>query len=195
MTDTHYFLNKVFSDARTANGFTDRQVAHELLRRIYDIARMGPISMNTQPARYVFLTTQTAKDRLFPTLSTGNLDKSRQAPVIVIVAVDTQFHEFMPTLFPHRPDAKEIFQNNAALTTETASRNGTLSSAYFLIVARALGLDCGPMSGFDASKVNEEFFPDGRWQVNYLINLGYGDPIRLFDRQPRLSFEQAARVL
>ena len=168
MTPSHDFLDKIFTGARTPNGFTDEPIGHELLRQIYDIAKMGPTSMNTQPTRYVFLTTDEAKARLMPALSPGNVGKSKQAQVIAIVATDTRFYEFMPVVFPHNPNAKDLFESNAALASGTASRNGTLGSAYFMVAARALGLDCGPMSGFDVAKVNEEFFPDGRWQTNYL---------------------------
>ena len=187
-------LNEIFLEARTANGFVDKPVAPELLRQVYDLAKMGPTSMNTQPTRYVFLTTPAARERLRPALSAGNLDKTMVAPVTVIVATDTRFYEFMPQVW-HREGAKETFEGNAAMATATATRNGTLGGAYFIVAARALGLDCGPMSGFDIPKVNAEFFPDGRWQANFLINLGYGDNSKLFDRNARLSFEQACLVL
>ena len=195
MTYSNDFLDTVFHHARTANAFTDMPVAPALLRQAYDLAKMGPTSMNTQPARYVFLTTKEAKARLMPALSPGNMDKALQAPVIAIVATDTRFYEFMPIVFPHNPNATALFEGNAALASGTASRNGTLGSAYFIVAARALGLDCGPMSGFDMARVNEEFFPEGRWQANYLINLGYADKSKLFSRSPRLTFEQAAVVL
>lgn len=188
-------IDHLFTHARTANGFTDKAVPHSLLKQIYEIAKMGPTSMNTQPARYVFLTTPEAKARLMPALSPGNVDKTKSAPVTVIVATDKQFFEHMPTVFPNNPNAKALFEGNAGLAAGTASRNGTLSGAYFMIAARALGLDCGPMSGFDVAKVDAEFFPDGRYSTNFIINLGYGDNSKLFDRNPRLSFEQAAQVL
>lgn len=187
-------LDQLFFKARTANGFTDKPVGIDTLRRIYEIASMGPTSMNTQPARFVFLTTPEAKARLLPALSAGNLDKTKGAPVTVIVATDTRFFQHMPQLW-HKPGARENFESNPAMATATAVRNGTLGGAYFMIAARALGVDCGPMSGFDISKVNAEFFPDGRLQANFLINLGYGDDSLLFDRNPRLAFEQAAQVL
>ncbi len=187
-------LDALFIKARTANGFIDKPVPKELLRQAYDIAKMGATSMNSQPTRYVFLTSPEARERLLPAMSPGNLDKTRTAPVTVIVATDTKFYEFMPQVW-HRPGAKENFEGNPALAQGTASRNGTLGGGYFMIACRALGLDCGPMSGVDLAKVNAEFFPDGRWQANFLINLGYGDDSKLFDRNPRLSFEQAASVL
>lgn len=188
-------IDHLFNQARTANGFIDKPVPLSLLQQIYDIAKMGPTSMNTQPARYVFLTTPAAKERLIPALSPGNVDKTNSAPVTVIVATDKQFFEHMPTVFPNNPNAKALFEGNAALSAGTASRNGTLSGAYFMIAARALGLDCGPMSGFDAAKVDSAFFPEGRYSTNFIINLGYGDNTKLFDRNPRLTFEQAAQVL
>jgi len=188
-------LEQMFLNARSANGFINKPVPLELLKQIYDIAKIGPTSMNTQPARYVFLTTAQAKQRLIPCMSPGNVDKTQSAPVTVLIANDSQFYEHLPTTFPNKPDAKEMFAGNPGLSAATASRNATLSSAYFLIVARAFGLDCGPMSGFDAAKVNAEFFPDGRLSINWILNLGYGDNSKLFGRNPRLSFEQACSVL
>jgi 3-hydroxypropanoate dehydrogenase len=194
MVNTPISLEQIFLDARTANGFTDKPVPLALLQQVYALARMGPTSMNTQPTRYVFLTTPAARERLRPALSAGNLDKTMSAPVTVIVATDTRFYEFMPEVW-HREGAREMFAGNAALAQGTATRNGTLGGGYFMVAARALGLDCGPMSGFDIAKVNAEFFPDGRWQANFLINLGYGDASQLFPRNARLSFEQACQVL
>lgn len=187
-------LDLIFLKARTANGFTSDPVPESLLRQVYDIARMGPTSMNTQPTRYVFLNSPESRARLLPALTPGNLDKTRDAPVTVIVATDTKFFEFMPQVW-HREGAKENFESNPALSEATAARNGTLGGAYFIIAARALGLDCGPMSGVDLNKVNAEFFPDGRWRANFLINIGQGDDSKLFDRNPRLSFEQACQIL
>lgn len=194
MSSTPISLEQIFLEARTANGFLDKPVPLSLLQQVYELARMGPTSMNTQPTRYVFLTTPAARERLRPALSEGNLDKTMSAPVTVIVATDTRFFEFMPQVW-HREGAREMFAGNAALAQGTATRNGTLGGAYFMVAARALGLDCGPMSGFDIAKVNAEFFPDGRWQANFLVNLGYGDHSKLFPRNPRLSFEQACTVL
>ncbi len=187
-------LDQLFFNARTANGFLDKPVPLELLQEVYDIAKMGATSMNTQPTRYVFLNSEASRARLIPALSPGNVDKTKLAPVTVIVATDTKFYEHMPVVW-HNPGAKEMFEGNAALAQGTATRNGTLGGAYFMIAARAVGLDCGPMSGVDLAKVNAEFFPDGRLQANFLINLGYGDSSKLFQRNPRLSFEQACSVL
>ena len=187
-------LDQLFLKARTANGFLDRPVPLSLLQEVYGIAKMGATSMNCQPARYVFLTSAASRARLLPAMSPGNLDKTRTAPVTVIVATDTKFYEHMPQIW-HKPGAMENFAGNPALAQGTATRNGTLGGGYFMLAARSLGLDCGPMSGVDLAKVNAEFFGDGRLQANFLINLGYGDDKLLFDRNPRLSFEQACSVL
>jgi 3-hydroxypropanoate dehydrogenase len=195
MTIAQAALEQLFLNARTANGFLDKPVPLSLVQQVYDIAKMGATSMNAQPARFVILTSPQAKERLVATMSPGNVDKTRSAPVVVIVATDNQFYEHMPLVFPNFPDAKALFEGNAALAAATASRNSTLSGAYFMLAARAVGLDCGPMSGFDAAKLNAEFFPDGRCSVNFVLNLGYGDSSKLFPRNPRLSFEQACTVL
>ena len=187
-------LDQLFFNARTANGFFDKPVPPALLQEVYDIGSMGPTSMNTQPTRYVCLISAESRTRLIPALSPGNVEKTQVAPVTVIVATDNRFFEHMPTIW-HRPGAKEMFEGDAALAQGTAVRNATLGGAYFMIAARAVGLDCGPMSGVDLAKVNAEFFPDGRLSANFLINLGYGDDSKLFDRNPRLSFEQACTVL
>ena len=187
-------LDQIFFNARTANGFLDQPVPLSLLQEVYDMARMGATSMNTQPTRYVFVNSPEARERLIPAMSPGNVDKTKLAPVTVIVATDTRFYENMPTVW-HRPGAKEMFEGNAPLAEGTATRNGTLGGAYFMIAARAVGLDCGPMSGVDLAKVNAEFFADGRFQANFLINLGYGDDSLVFERNRRLSFEEACTVL
>ena len=187
-------LEQLFLKARTANGFTNQRVPLALLQEAYDIAKMGATSMNTQPTRYVFLNSPESRARLLPALSPGNVDKTRTAPVTVIVATDTRFFEYMPQVW-HAPGAKEMFEADLPMAQATATRNGTLGAAYFMIAARAVGLDCGPMSGVDLAKVNAEFFPDGRLQTNFLINLGFGDDSKLFARNPRLNFEQACTVL
>jgi 3-hydroxypropanoate dehydrogenase len=181
-------LDALFRDARTHNGWQDKPVPESLLREVYDLAKMGPTSANCSPMRVVFVTTPEGKARLAPALSAGNLGKTMAAPVTAIIAQDTQFYEHLPTLFPHA-DAKSWFVGNDALVQGTMVRNSTLQGAYLMLAARALGLDCGPMSGFDPAKVNAEFFPDGRVQANFLCNLGYGDPAELFPRSPRLAFE------
>lgn len=187
-------IDTIFRKARTANGFLDKPVSMDLLKQVYELAALGPTSMNTQPTRYVFLQSKEARERLLPAMSPGNLDKTRTAPVTVIVATDTKFYEYMPRVW-HREGAKENFEANAGLASGTATRNGTLGGAYFIVAARALGLDCGPMSGFDIAKVDAEFFPDGRWKTNFLINLGHGDDSKLFNRNPRLAFDEACKVL
>ena len=187
-------LDQLFLKARTHWVWRPEPVPLELLKELYNVARFGPTSANSSPARFVFLTTPQAKERLRPALSPTNVEKTMTAPVTVIVAWDTEFHEKLPQLFPAR-DMRSIFAGNAALLHETAFRNGTLQGAYFMIAARAMGLDCGPMSGFDQQKVNAEFFPDGKWKANFLCNIGYGDPSKLFPRNPRLSFDEACRVL
>ena len=193
-TITQASLDQLFLKARTANGFTDQPVSLTLLQQVYDIAKMGATSMNAQPTRYVFLNSAASRARLLPALMDSNVEKTRTAPVTVIVATDTRFYEHMPLIW-HGAGAKEMFEADLPMAQATATRNGTLGAAYFMIAARAVGLDCGPMSGVDLAKVNAEFFPDGRFQTNFLINLGYGDDSKLFDRNPRLTFEQACTVL
>lgn len=191
---SHDALDQLFRGARTHNGWLPKPVPTELLHQVYDLARFGPTSANSSPARFVFIISPEAKERLRPALSPGNLEKTMAAPVVVVIAYDTEFYEHLPRLFPHR-DMRSLFANNATLIQETAFRNSSLQGAYFMFAARALGLDCGPMSGFDVAKVNAEFFPDGKWKANFLCNLGYGDPSKLFPRSPRLSFEEACKIL
>jgi len=187
-------LDQLFRQARTHWVWRPEPVPIERLKEVYALASLGPTSANSSPARFIFITTPEAKARLLPAVAPGNVEKTQTAPVTVIVAWDTEFHEKLPQLFPAR-DMRSIFAGNPALIHETAFRNSTLQGAYFIMAARALGLDCGPMSGFDQQKVNAEFFPDGKWKANFLINVGYGDHSKLFPRNPRLSFEEACRVL
>lgn len=187
-------LRQLFLDARTFNQFTDRPVSDETLRELVDLFRWGPTAMNAQPARVVFVRSAEAKQRLKPALAAGNLDKTLAAPVTAIVAIDPAFHEHLPTQFPAVPGARELFAGNAALAEGTASRNGSMQGAYLILAARALGLDAGPMSGFDNAKLDAAFFPDGKWRSNFLVNLGYGDPAGNWPRGPRLAFEQLARI-
>jgi 3-hydroxypropanoate dehydrogenase len=187
-------LDALFREARTHSAWLKHDVPKDLLREAYDLAKMGPTSANTSPARFVFLTTEEAKERLIPALMPGNVEKTRSAPVTVIVAQDLEFYEQLPRLWPHA-EAKSWFAGNPALIADTAARNSTLQGAYLMLAARALGLDCGPMSGFDADKVNAEFFPDGKWRVNFLFNLGFGDLEKLHPRAPRLDFDEACCVL
>jgi 3-hydroxypropanoate dehydrogenase len=187
-------MNQLFREARTHWVWRSEPVPIALLKQVYELARFGPTSANSSPARFVFITTPEAKERLRPSLAPGNVEKTITAPVTVIVAWDTEFHEKLPQLFPAR-DMRSVFAGKAELIHETAFRNGTLQGAYLIMAARALGLDCGPMSGFDQQKVNAEFFPDGKWKANFLINIGYGDASKIFPRNPRLSFDEACRVL
>lgn len=190
-------LDHLFLEARTQNAWLDRQVDDALLHRLYDLMRWGPTAANGQPGRFVFLRTREAKLRLEPTLLPGNRDKTMAAPVVAIIAHDTRFHENLPRVFPHAPQAKDWFEGeaNRVVREATAFRNSSMQGAYLMIAARALGLDCGPMSGFDAAKLDAEFFPDGRWRSNFLCNLGYGDPAGVFPRSPRLDFDEACQML
>ncbi len=187
-------LDQLFRQARTHNGWQKRPVDDAILRQLYDLLKMGPTSANCSPARFVFVTSPAAKARLKPYLSPGNVDKTMAAPVTVIVGYDTEFYEKLPHLFPHT-DARSWFVGKPDFIQSTAFRNGSLQGAYLIMAARSLGLDCGPMSGFDNGKVDAEFFPDGKVKSNFLINLGYGDPSQLRPRGPRLTFEEACTIL
>jgi 3-hydroxypropanoate dehydrogenase len=191
---SHDALNLLFLEARTHNAWLPKPVPGEALREVYDLARWGPTSANASPARFVFVESEEAKARLLPTLAPLNVEKVKAAPVTVIVAWDTEFYDKLPKLLPHA-DMRAHFVGNKTLSEATAFRNSSLQGGYFILAARAVGLDCGPMSGFDAAKVNAEFFPDGKWTVNFLCNLGYGDRSKLFPRSPRLGFDEACRIL
>ena len=188
-------LDLLFRQARTHSTWLDQPVTDETLRDLYNLMKFGPTSMNCTPARFLFLRSREAKERLRPFLMQANVDKTMAAPVTTIVAYDLKFYERLPQLFPHYPGAREIFANNADLAQITATRNGTLQGGYFIMAARALGLDCGPMSGFDNAKVDAEFFAGESVKSNFLCNLGHGDASKLFPRNPRLEFEDACRVL
>ena len=188
-------LAALYLDARTHNGWLEEPVADALLGRIWDIARMGPTSANCSPLRIVFVKSAEAKTRLKPALLEGNVAKTMNAPVTAIFAHDSRFFELLPRLFPHT-DARAWFDGpgKEEAARITAFRNGTLQAAYFILAARALGLDCGPMSGFDNSAVDRAFFPDGRYKSNFLCNLGHGDPAKLHPRSPRLEFDEACSI-
>ncbi|NVD35465.1 malonic semialdehyde reductase [Marinobacter lutaoensis] len=186
-------LGQLFTEARTHNGWQDRPVSDDTLRQLYDLVKMGPTSANCGPARFVFVRTAEGKAKLEPCLSSGNRDKTLSAPVTVIVAYDETFYERLPELFPHG-DARSWFTSSPELAHETAFRNSSMQAAYLILAARALGLDTGPMSGFDPDMVNETFFAGTPWKVNLLINLGHGDPTRLYGRLPRLDFDDACRL-
>jgi len=202
-------LDRIFLKARTHRVWLDRPVSDETLREVYEVAKWGPTSANTNPARLLFLRSREAKERLRPALAPGNVEQTMQAPVTVIVAYDLEFYTKLPKLFPHNPAMASNFAGNPQLVETTARRNSSLQGAFLIIAARALGLDCGPMSGFDNAKVDEiffnagdacegcdqEFFPVGKVKSNFLCNLGYGDPMKLKPRGPRLEFEEACALL
>jgi len=188
-------LDLILRKARTQNGWLPTPVTDAQLRAIYDIMKCGPTSANSCPARILFVRTPEAKARLLPALSPGNVDKTKAAPVTAIIGYDTRFYELLPKLFPHRPEMKNPYEANKQLAETVAFRNGTLQGAYFMIAARAIGLDVGGMSGFDNAKVDAEFFPDGRVKSNFLCNVGYGDPTKVLARLPRLEFEEACTLL
>lgn len=186
-------LNQLFLDARTYNAFSGERVPEDLLRTVYDLAKLGPTSANVSPARFVFVATREGKEKLLPHVSKSNRPKTAAAPVTVIMAYDLDFAQEMPFLFPHNPDAKHWF-SDPAMAQETAMRNGSLQGAYFMLAARALGLDCGPMSGFNKDGVDQAFFAGTGWRSNFLCNLGFGTTENLFPRLPRLSFERSCRL-
>ena len=187
-------LDQLFRDARTHNGFTSAPVTDADLKAIFDLAKMAPTSANSSPARYVFVRSAEAKEKLRPALAAGNLDKTMAAPVTVIIGHDTEFHEHMPFLFPHT-NAKAWFEGNAEHRARVAFQNGTLQVAYFILAARALGFDTGPMTGFDNAKVDAAFFAGTHVKSNVLVNLGHGDATKLFGRSPRFAFDQVATIL
>ena len=187
-------LDLLFRNARTHKVWLDRPVSDELLRRVYDVARLGPTSANCSPMRALFLTSREAKERLRPCLSPGNVDKTMQAPVTAIIGHDLEFYEQLPRLFP-TADMRANYVGKPELIAATAFRNGSLQGAYLMLAARALGLDCGAMSGFDNAKVDAAFFPEERVKSNFLCNLGYGDAGKLTPRGPRLSFDEACRII
>jgi 3-hydroxypropanoate dehydrogenase len=189
-------LNQLFLEARTQNAWKPDPVSEELLRQVYDLARMAPTSANGSPARFVFVTSADAKERLKPHLAPTNVDKIMAAPVTVIIAHDLDFGDKMPQLFPAAGAAmKAYFASDAVMSAETAFRNGSLQGAYFIMAARALGLDCGPASGFSNAGVDAEFFPEGRIKSNFICAIGHGDPSGVWPRNPRLSFEEACQIL
>ncbi len=188
-------LDTIFRNARTQNGWQERPVPQTLLQAVYDLARMGPTSANCSPARFVFVTSAAAKERLKPFLLPTNVAKVMDAPVTVIFGHDMKFFDKIPQLFPHNPGAREWFSGNAPLAETTAFRNGTLQAGYFMLAARALGLDCGPMSGFDNAGVDRTFFAGTDIKSNFICAMGAGDPAKIFPRNPRLSFDEACQVI
>jgi 3-hydroxypropanoate dehydrogenase len=187
-------LDQIFREARTHNAWRDQDVPDALLQAIVDLLKLGPTSANCSPARFLFVKSREAKERLKPHLSEGNRDKTMKAPVCTIIGYDLDFYVHLPKLFPHT-DAKSWFEGKKEKIAETAFRNGTLQGAYLIMAARALGLDCGPMSGFDNQGVDREFFAGTQVKSNFLCNLAYGDPTGLFPRSPRFSFDEMARII
>lgn len=187
-------LDTLFREARTHSFWRDKEVTDVLLQAVYDLAKMGPTSANSSPARFVFVKSKAAKEKLKPHLSPGNVDKTMAAPVTVIIGYDLEFYERLPHLFPQAP-AKSWFAGKPAAIQETAFRNGSLQGAYLMLAARALGLDCGPMSGFDKAGVTREFFAGTKAEANFLCNIGYGDPAKIFPRNPRLNFGEACKIV
>jgi 3-hydroxypropanoate dehydrogenase len=190
-------MDLIFNAARTQNGWQGKPVGDEQLRELYGLMKWAPTTMNTSPARILFLRGREAKERLKPALSPGNVDKTMAAPVTAVIAYDTQFYELLPKLFPHNQNARGIFAGDGkkAHVETTAFRNGSIQGGYFIIAARAIGLDCGPMSGFDNAKVDAEFFAGTGIKSNFLCNLGYGDPSKVMPRSPRLAFDEACKLL
>jgi len=202
-------LDVLFREARTHYKWQPKPVADATLRELYEVLKWGPTSANASPARFAFLRTQEARERLRPALAPLNVEKTMTAPVTVIVAYDVKFFEQLPKLFPHNPGMAKLFEGNPEMVEVTARRNSSLQGAYLIMAARALGLDAGPMSGFDNAKVDEEFFaagkpcfgcdqeffPEGHVKSNFLVNLGYGDPSVLHPRLPRLAFNEACSLL
>lgn len=187
-------LRQLFTSARTHNAWRDQPVDDAVLHQLYDLVKWGPTAANTCPLRIVFVKSAAAKEKLRLCLSPGNVDKTMAAPVTAILAWDNTFFEQLPKLFPNNLDARSWYAGKEKAIYENAFRGSSLQGGYFILAARALGLDCGPMGGFNADKVNAAFFPDSPWQVNFLCNLGYGDPAGVFPRNPRLDFAEACRI-
>lgn len=185
---------QLFDDARTHNVWLDRPVPDALLHRLYEMMKFGPTSANCCPARIAFVKSPEAKARLVACMSEGNQAKTAQAPVTAIIGMDMQFYEKLPQLFPHNPAARSWFEGNDAAIQSTAFRNSSLQGGYFILAARALGLDCGPMSGFDAPRLDAEFWLGTSVKTNFVCSLGYGDASKLFPRSPRLAFDEACRI-
>ncbi|HEY5624670.1 MAG TPA: malonic semialdehyde reductase [Gammaproteobacteria bacterium] len=188
-------LQQLFFDARSYNGWTGEAVSDAQLRRLYDIMKMGPTAFNCCPARFVFLRSDDSKERIRPHLRPNNISKTMTAPVVAIIAYDLRFFEHFDELTPYRPENKDHFVDDPERARIVAFRNGSLQGAYFMIAARAVGLDCGPMSGFDNAGVDAEFFPDGRFKSNFICGLGQGDPGSIFERLPRFDFDAVCQLL
>ena len=188
-------LDLIFRNARTHSVWLPAPVSDHTLRQLWDVMKFGPTSANCSPLRIEFVQSRQAKERLAACMDQGNQAKTRAAPVTAIFAMDLEFYDKLPRLFPHNQTARSWFSGKPEHVRDTAFRNSSLQGAYFIIAARALGLDCGPMSGFDADRLNGEFFPDRKFRVNFVCSLGHGDPTKLFARSPRLEFDEACRVI
>jgi len=184
---------QLFTDARTQNGYTSEAVSDDTLRQVYELMKWGPTAANSSPARLIFVRSSAAKDKLLACVSAGNVNKVREAPVTVIVGMDLDFHEQLPKLFPH-VDARAWFVNDAAKRAESTLRNSSLQGGYLILAARALGLDCGPMSGFDPARIDAAFWAGRSVKTNFICALGRGDPAKVFQRNPRLSFDEACQL-
>ena len=193
MTDEK-MLDRILRNARSHSDFTDRPVSDETLRAAHDLMKWGPTTANSHPARFLYLRTAESREKLRPALSATNRDKTLKAPLVAIVAYDTRFWEHLPRMF-HNPDAINWFKDKGAHTEITALRNSSLQGSYYLLALRAVGLDCGAMSGFDNAKLDAAFFPYGRFKSNFLVNIGYGTGKGIVPRNPRLAFEEASRIL
>ena len=189
------FLDKLFVKARSHNNWKNKNIDKKILENLYDLVKNCPTSANSEPMRIIFLKSKESKERIKSHLSEGNVVKCMTASVVAIIAYDSKFYEHLPKLFPHNPNMKKVLSNPPSKAEITAFRNSTLQGGYFMLAARALGLDVGPMSGFDNAGVDKEFFPDGRYKSNFLCNLGYGDKTKLLDRLPRFKFSQVCKIL
>ena len=185
---------QLFDNARTHNGFLAEAIPEATLRQLYELTKWGPTSANSSPARFIFVTTPEGKAKLLEGMGPGNIEKTKSAPVTVIIGMDTEFYEKLPQLFPHA-DAKSWFVGNQPMIDATAFRNSSIQGGYFILAARALGLDCGPMSGFDPAKIDAAFWAGTKVKTNFIVNLGRGDASKLFGRSPRLTFEEACKIV
>jgi len=185
---------KLFLEARTQSSWQKKTITEQTIKNLFDLSKMPPTSANCSPGRFIFIVTKEAKEKLRPAISKGNLEQTLNAPITVIIAYDTKFYDHLDYLYPNT-NAKDWFVGNDELINETAFRNGTLQGAYLIMAARGLGLDCGPMSGFDKLAINKTFFPEGRFKVNFLLNIGYGDNKKVNKRSPRFKFEEVCEIL
>jgi 3-hydroxypropanoate dehydrogenase len=187
-------IGEIFND-RTCNKFQSKPVDRDLLLKIYNLMKLGPTSANCSPLRILFVQSEAEKQKLYNCVMPGNLDKTKSAPVIALFAYDTKFYDHMAKLFPHNPGIKDYFASSEGITLDTATRNSTLQASYFMIVARGLGLSCGPMSGFDADSINKNFFSGTNFKVNFICNLGYADGPEAHARLPRFEFDECCKIV